>query len=161
MMLSNTFQSILQAIDRFRAPLINLAIAIVIRFVTGWICLAVPAFNIYGIVISSMITFVYLTISNYICVKRFTGFQMDAKQTLFKPLVSAIVMGLATWGVYAVVSMVAGNFIAVVTAMVVAVAVYFFLMILIGGITEEEMAILPAQKIIEPVYRKIRGILYR
>lgn len=86
---------------------------------------------------------------------------MDAKQTLFKPLVSAIVMGLATWGVYAVVSMFVGNFIAVVTAVVVAVAVYFFLMILIGGITEEEMAILPAQKIIEPVYRKIRGILYR
>lgn len=161
MMLSNTFQSILQAIDRFRVPLINLAIAIVIRFVTGWICLAVPAFNIYGIVISSMITFVYLTISNYICVKRFTGFQMDAKQTLFKPLVSAIVMGIATWGVYAVVSMFAGNFIAVAIAVVVAVAVYFFLMILIGGITEEELAILPAQKFIEPVYRKIRGILYR
>lgn len=85
---------------------------------------------------------------------------MDVKQTLFKPLISAIVMGLATWGVYALVSMFAGNFIAVVTAVVVAVAVYFFLMILIGGITEEEMAILPAQKMIEPVYRKIRGILY-
>lgn len=161
MMLSNTFQSVLQAIDRFRVPLINLAVAIVIRFVTGWICLAVPAFNIYGIVISSMITFVYLTISNYICVKRFTAFKMNIKQTLLKPLLSAVIMGLVTWGIYALVSMFAGNFIGVIVAIVVAAIVYFFVMILIGGITEEELAILPAQKKIEPIYRKIRKILYR
>ncbi|MEG0494950.1 MAG: polysaccharide biosynthesis protein [Eubacterium sp.] len=169
MMLSNTFQSILQGIDRFRVPLINLAVAVVLRFISGWICMAIPSLNIYGIVISSLITFVYLTIANYACVKRFTKVRIDMKQTVFKPLLASAVMGIITWCVYASCAFAMGDLISrrliaivvVSVACAVAIVVYGFIMILIGGITEEELALLPAQHYIEPIYRKIRNVLHK
>ncbi|MEG0379828.1 MAG: polysaccharide biosynthesis C-terminal domain-containing protein, partial [Eubacterium sp.] len=169
MMLSNTFQSILQGIDRFRVPLINLVVAVVLRLVTGWICMAIPALNIYGIVISSLITFVYLTIANYICVKRFTGVRVDMTQTVLKPLLASAVMGITAWGFYTGCSYFMGDLIhgrmmailVVAIICIIAVAVYGFMMILTGGISEEELGLLPGQKYIAPMYYRIRGILHK
>ena len=167
MMLSNTFQSILQAIDRFRVPLINLLIAVVIRFVTSWIFLAVPIFNIQGIVISSVITFVFLTWSNYLAVRRFTGVRVEVRQTVVKPLISAVVMGLVCFLIYTLAAFVLGEMIhtrivaimVLLVIMVVAVVVYGVVMIMTGGITEEEMEFLPMQGKIRPFYEKMRQLL--
>ncbi|KNZ43212.1 putative polysaccharide biosynthesis protein [Acetobacterium bakii] len=159
MMLSNTFQSILQSIDRFRVPLINLGVAIIIRFVTGWIFLAIPAINIYGIVISSIITFAYLTVANFLSVRRFTGVEIDFFHTLIKPLFAALIMGLATSIVFKGVSSFAGIFLGLLVAMAVGVCVYGVIMILIKGITEEEIGYLPGNRYLMVVYDRINGLV--
>lgn len=168
-MLSNTFQSILQSVDKFKIPLINLGIAVIIRFVTGWIFLAIPALNIYGIVLSATITFIYLTVSNFICVRHFTGYHLQVVQTVLKPLAASVVMGFVAWGVFTFCNIIIGgliastmvvNLIAVVIAVVIAIAFYGFFMILIGGIAEEEIAMLPGQRYIRPIYQKIRNFFY-
>lgn len=161
MMLSNIFQSILQSIDRFRVPLVNLAFASIIRFASCWIFLAIPGINIYGIGLSSLITFVVLSVVNYLFVKKFTGVRIQWVQTVLKPAISSAVMGLATWLIYTPVRMFLGNFVALVLAVVVAVVVYGFIMILTGGIGQEEMSLLPGQKLIRPVYKKIMRLRYK
>ena len=159
MMLSNTFQSILQSIDRFRVPLINLGVAIILRFVTGWIFLAIPAINIYGIVISSIITFAYLTVANFLSVRRFTGVEIDFFHTLIKPLFAALVMGLATSIVFKGVSSFAGIFLGLLVALVVGACVYAVIMILVKGITEEEIGYLPGNQYLIAVYDRINGLV--
>ena len=159
MMLSNTFQSILQSIDRFRVPLINLGVAIVIRFITGWIFLAIPAINIYGIVLSTIITFVYLTVANYLSVRRFTGVRIDLFHTLFKPLFAAVIMGVITSYTFTFVSSIAGNFLGLVIAFVVAICVYGIIMILIKGITEEEIGYFPGHQRLIVVYDRINRLV--
>ena len=169
MMLSNTFQSILQSIDRFRVPLINLAVAVVIRFVTSWIFLAIPVFNIQGIVLSSVITFVFLTWANYLSVRRFTGVRVEVKQTVIKPMVSSLMMGVVCFLLYALASFAFGEIIharivaIIVIAIIMAAAVltYGFAMILVGGITEEELEFLPMAGKIRPFYERICRLLNR
>ncbi|HEY5537795.1 MAG TPA: polysaccharide biosynthesis protein [Acetobacterium sp.] len=159
MMLSNTFQSVLQSIDRFRVPLINLGVAIIIRFITGWIFLAIPAINIFGIVLSTIITFAYLTVANFLSVRRFTGVRMDFFHTLVKPLFASIIMGLLTYFTYTLVSSLAGNFFGIIIAFVVAVCVYGIIMILIKGITEEEIRYFPGNKRLLVVYDRINRLV--
>lgn len=159
MMLSNTFQSILQSIDRFRVPLINLGVAIVLRFVTGWIFLAIPAINIYGIVISSIITFAYLTVANFLSVRRFTGVKIDFFHTLVKPLFASLIMGLMTYIVFTGVQGFAGTFIALVISFVVAVCVYGIIMVFIKGITEEEIGYFPGNQYLLAVFDRINGFV--
>ncbi|HEY5557882.1 polysaccharide biosynthesis protein [Acetobacterium sp.] len=159
MMLSNTFQSILQSIDRFRVPLINLGVAIIIRFITGWIFLAIPAINIYGIVLSTIITFVYLTVANFLSVRRFTGVRIDLFHTLVKPLFAAVIMGLITFYAFNFVSSIAGNFLGLVIAFVVAVCVYGIIMIFIKGITEEEIGYFPGHQRLLVVYDRINRLV--
>ncbi|MGV8905148.1 MAG: putative polysaccharide biosynthesis protein [Acetobacterium sp.] len=159
MMLSNTFQSILQSIDRFRVPLINLGVAIIIRFISGWIFLAIPAINIYGIVLSTIITFAYLTIANFLSVRRFTGVRIDFFQTLIKPLFAAVIMGLVTYFAFAFVSSAAGNLLGILVAFVVAVCVYTIIMVLIKGITEEEIGYFPGNDRLIIVYDRINRLI--
>jgi len=159
MMLSNTFQSILQSIDRFRIPLINLGVAIIIRFITGWIFLSIPAFNIQGIVISSMITFGYLTVVNFLSVKRFTGVKIDFFHMLIKPLFAAVIMGFITHLAYTGVAMILGRFMGILVALIVGALVYSVIMILINGITEEEIRYLPGSQKLLVVYNRINGLI--
>jgi stage V sporulation protein B len=155
MMLSNTFQSILQSIDRFRIPVINLGIAIIIRFITGWIFLAIPAINIHGIVISNIITFGYLTVANYISVKRYTHVRIDVIHTLFKPLIASIIMGVITFLVYKIAKAFAGNLIGLLLGIIVGVCVYGVVIIAINGIDEEEIRYLPKNNYLLKIYHYI------
>ena len=158
MMLSNTFQSILQSIDRFRIPLINLGVAIVIRFVTGWVFLSIPAINIQGIVVSSIITFAYLAIANYYSVKRFTKIRLDFFHIFIKPLFASAIMGLLTYFTYHGVTSVLGGFIGILAAMIVGVLVYAVIMIAIKGITEDEIRVLPGSRKLLIGYHRINGL---
>lgn len=157
MMLSNTFQSMLQSIDRFRIPLFNLGIAMVLRFITGWIFLAIPFFNIQGIVVSSLITFVYLTLANYMAVKRYAAVKIHWVHDLFKPLVSALVMGISTHLLYQKLAPQVGIFWSLILAVVLAVIVYSLMMIAIKGITEEELAYFPGSGKLISFYQRLTG----
>ncbi|MGL4606064.1 MAG: putative polysaccharide biosynthesis protein [Eubacteriaceae bacterium] len=159
MMLSNIFQSILQSIDRFRIPLINLGIAIVIRFISGWIFLAIPALNIQGIVLSSIITFVYLTVSNFWFVRKYTRVKVDFLHTLIKPLIASGIMGVITYFTYHFVKSFAGNVIALILGVCIAVVVYGFLLILINGISEEELSYLPGKRQLVGIFRRVNGLI--
>lgn len=159
MMLSNTFQSILQSIDRFRIPLINLGIAIIIRFITGWIFLSIPFFNIQGIVISSVITFVFLTVANYLSVKRYTHVEVDFSHILIKPLFASVIMGILVFFAYKGISAVLGGFIGIITSLVIGVLIYSFTLILIRGITEKEIKVLPGSRTLLTFYRRLNRLI--
>jgi len=161
MMLSNTFQSILQAINRFRLPLVHLAVATVIRFATAWIFLSVPQLNINGISISSIITFLYLTVANYLSVKYFTKIKLNFAGIVAKPIFASLLMGLGVYGIFQLVLLILGhsaiaNALAVVTAIVVGVVIYMATILLTDGIREEELEMFPASSRLIAIQRRIK-----
>lgn len=158
MMLSNTFQSILQSIDRFRIPLINLGVAIILRFITGWIFLSIPFFNIQGIVISSMITFVYLTVANYLSVKRFTHIKVDFIHTALKPLLAAVVMGIVVFLAYKGIASILGGFMGIMIAVMIGVFIYSYTLVLLKGITEDEIKVLPASRTLLSFFHRLERL---
>jgi len=159
MMLSNTFQSILQSIDRFRIPLINLGVAIIIRFITGWIFLSIPFFNIQGIVISSMITFIYLTLANYASVKRYTHIKVDFIHTALKPLVAATVMGIVVFFAYKGITALLGGFMGIIMAVIIGIFIYSFVLVLIKGITADEIRVLPGSRTLLSFFRRLERLV--
>ncbi|MBU4438952.1 MAG: polysaccharide biosynthesis C-terminal domain-containing protein, partial [Firmicutes bacterium] len=158
MMLSNTFQSILQSIDRFRIPLVNLGVAIILRFITGWIFLSIPFFNIQGIVISSMITFIYLTVANYLSVKRFTHIKVDFVHTALKPLLAAVVMGIAVFFTYKGIASILGGFLGIIIAVMIGVFIYSFTLVLLKGITEDEIKVLPGSRTLLSFFHRLERL---
>lgn len=117
--------------------------------------MSIPAINIYGMGLDYMLTFIYLTVANYICVKRFTGVRISWHRTVVKPLIATAVMGVVTSLVYRCLLGVIGNFLAMIIAFAAAVAVYAVMIILTGAISDEEIAVLPGHRRIVPLYRKL------
>ena len=154
-MLSNIFQSILQSVDKMKIPLINLGVVSIIRIASSWFFLAIPQINIYGLGLSTFLTFFALGVLNYIYVKKYTGVQIEWLNVVGKPLIASIIMGMITWGIYTLVEMILGNFMAIVFSVMVGMVVYGFVMIFIGGIGEDELSALPASGRIRPIFNKI------
>lgn len=160
MMLSNTFQSALQGIDKFKLPLYSLGIAAVIRFASEWVLLAIPSINLYGIIISGMLTFVFLTISNYLFLRKYTGVRIDWRH-LLAVFASSAVMGLLVWLCYYGLKMFIPRSVSVIIAVVVGVFVYGFMMIITGGLTPEVLVQLPGHAKLVPLYNRFMTRLGR
>ena len=120
--------------------------------------MAIPSINIYGMGIDYMLTFIYLTVANYVCVKKFTGVRIHWRQSVFKPIVSAAVMGLATAGVYNGLYPHTGNVIAMLLAFIVAVLVYSFMIVFTDVLSDEEMDVMPGKRRLMPIYHRIVGL---
>ena len=82
------------------------------------------------------------------------------------PLLSAAVMGASCLGIYkgvfALGSRIRGeyfaNFVAVLPAILVAIPVYFFLLIRLGGFTEEDILGLPKGEALVRALKKLRWL---
>ena len=88
---------------------------------------------------------------NELFLRHYLDLRFSAVQVYGKPILSAVLMGAAAYGTYRVVFAAAGritgeyfaNFMATVPAIFVAIIVYFFLLIRMGGFTEDDILGLP------------------
>ncbi len=166
MMLSNTFQSILQGIDKFFIPLFTLAIATVIRFVSAWFFLAIPEINIFGIIYAGLITFIFLTVSNYIFLQRISHVKLGWGKLLSFTF-STILMGLGVQAVYHLIkliipssiSTIISSAIGVVISVIFGVIVYYIAVIMTNGLSEELLDSLPGNQYLRPSYERINKFL--
>ncbi|WP_303862928.1 polysaccharide biosynthesis protein [Alkalibaculum bacchi] len=156
-MVGNILQSVLQALDKFRIPVFNLFIALIVKFVLNYILMAIPSINIYGMVISNIGAFAVTSILNYIAIKRTVNIQINVSQTIIKPLIASGIMGAFGVYIYNLFSNFLPNSINVLIAIVLCVIVYFTVLVLIKGITKGELALMPGgKKIIDRFGRMIK-----
>ncbi len=150
--ISNAF---LQGIDKMNVPIINSAIAIVIHYVVLIAGLVVIGPSIYVVVVADMIYAFAVCILNSSAVYKFIRYKQEVIKTFVLPLVSAAIMGAVTIGVYYLMLALTGsNILSCLVAIVVAVIVYALSLLLVKGIGEEEINMLPKG-------RSIAGILKR
>ena len=100
--------------------------------------------NIYAILYSNILFGFLMCIFNQVALRRYIGYEQEAKQTFLIPAAASAVMGVATFivykGVYFVLHI---NAIATLLAIVVAVVVYAVALLKFHGLTEEELYSFP------------------
>ena len=125
-------------------PIINAIIAAVIALIICIFCILLFNLNIYSLVISDIIFTAVLAYLDSDSVRRFTRFTVDWVDIFKKPLIATAVMSLCCLLTYLLVNRVEGsNFMALLLSVIVAVAVYFVVLVNIGGVSEEDMDNLP------------------
>ncbi|MFZ7130976.1 MAG: putative polysaccharide biosynthesis protein [Eubacteriales bacterium] len=153
-MIANTLQSVLQGIDRFIIPVKNLLIALLFKFILNYIFIAMPHVNIYGIVISNTGAYIICSVLNYLSLKKYLKMQFNYKQTIVKPLTSALIMAIVGINIYSFLVGILGNSIAVMLGILICIIVYFTSLLLLKGITEEEMLIIPGGEKLRVLFKK-------
>lgn len=145
-MVTNTLQSVLQALDKFMIPVWNLFIGLLVKLVLNYIFIAIPSINIYGLVISNIGAYMVSTMLNYRAIKRSINLKLNFKQTFVKPLTASLIMALAGINVFRLVSSLLGSNIGVLISIVICALVYFAALILLKGLSQQELALLPGGK---------------
>ena len=142
--LSTLTNAVLQGIGRVNTPVIHSVIALIVQ-VAGLIALLLYTdLDLYALVCANIIYSLVMCILNQISVRRHLGYRQELVRTFLKPFLASLVMGAAAFGTYESVYMLLPvSRIALLIAIGVGVAVYFFVVLLIGGVNEQELAAFP------------------
>jgi len=153
--LSTVTNAILQGLNRMMAPVKNAAISLLTHLIVLVITLVVFKWNVYGVILSKTVFALSMCIMNAHVIRETCGYIQEQKRTFVIPGIAAGIMGIVTFVVYLILNMTVGGYIATIIAVVIAVIVYGISLLLLGGISEDEILAMPKGATIARILKRI------
>lgn len=149
--------SILQGLGKVNVPIINAGIALVVQSVVAVLLLLFTDLDLYSIAIAETLYAGLMCALNARAVCRVAKYRQEIGRTFVIPSLAAVCMGGVAWATYEGLLMItASPRISVVIAILVAICVYFVMLLIFRGITEEELNLLPKGYLLVRLARKCR-----
>ena len=154
---SNITNGVLQGIGKPGIPMIHAAIALAADIVAMVILLFTTNLGIYCVVIAMIVYAVVMCFLNAFAVRRYLGYTTPWRMAYINPFIAAVPMAAAAGGVYyGLYNFLHRNFICLIPAMVIAVAVYFTVYLLVSKPSEEDLLMIPGGRYL----RKYAALLH-
>lgn len=153
--LSTVTNAVLQGINRMKTPIRNAGISLVLHTVILFVMLRYLHMGIYGVLYANILFALFICILNARSIARFKRYRQEVKKTFLTPMVASAVMGAAAFGVYRAAYSIFGNLISTGISVLVAVAVYFVLLILLKGVDAQELRSMPGGTRLSGLARKL------
>ena len=111
--------------------------------------------KIYGICIGTVAFSLIMCILNGTSVRKYSGYKPDIRKTFVKPAIASVIMSVVVYAVYFVIHKVLhSNVIGVGVSVLVGMVVYGAALLLIKGLTEEELHSFPKGELIIRIAKK-------
>lgn len=141
--------AILQGVGKVMVPARNAAIGTACKIIINYLLISVPLLNIKGAVISTVICYIIISFLDMKAVRKVTKVKIDILGTYVKPIAASVVMGIFSrifyklflWGSQS-------NTFATMGSIILSIVVYCSFLIVIGGITKEDIFLLPKGELI-------------
>ena len=155
--LSTLNSSILQGLGKVNTPIINAGISLVVQTVAAVLLLMFTSLDLYSIAIANTLYSGMMCVLNQWAVRRAVGYRQEIVKTFVIPAFASAFMGAAAWAIYEGLYMVTKSMrISVIPAIMIAAVVYFVMLILMRGITEQELRSFPKGYLLVKVAKKCR-----
>ena len=141
--LVQSFTAILQGLGKPMVPVKNLAIGAITKTILTYILTGIPAINVKGAAISTVVAYFIAAMLNFKEVKKYTKADFKIMDVFIKPLLSVALMTIAVWLGYTYTTPVLGSKLATVVAICIGAIVYGLALLLTGAITSEDFELLP------------------
>lgn len=142
--LSTLTNAVLQGIGKVNTPVIHAAVALVIQ-VAGLIALLLYTdADLYALAAANAIYSLVMCILNHLSVRKHLEYRMDVVKLFLKPFFAALIMGAVVFGVYhGLILLIPISRLALLAAIGIGVCVYGAVLLLIGGVSREELLAFP------------------
>ncbi len=155
--LSTLTNGLLQGVDRLKIPVRNAGIALVAHLILLVVLMLFLRLNIYAVVIANAFFAFLVCVLNSYALSKYVGYKQEFKKTFLIPAISAGIMGVIAYGAYTVCHMlIKSNLIGIVFAIILAVIVYFVTLLLLKGLTEEEIRKFPKGHLLIKIAKKFK-----
>lgn len=157
--LSTLSNGLLQGIDRMSIPVINAVISLVLHAILLVAMMVFFRMNIYAVIFANMFFGVLMCFLNQIALAKYSGYRHEWKKSFILPAICSLIMGAVTLGFYYLVYLVIkSNTVACLFAIVIAVFVYFVLLILSKAVDEDDLLSFPKGTLLVKAAKKLRLI---
>ena len=157
--LNQTLSGSLQGVGKVFAPATGLLLGCIVKFILNVLLIRRPEINIYGAPISSIACQVISFVYSFSVLSKQVTIRLSPKKYIIKPLIASAVMGICAFFIHAGLSVVTGNALALIAAIIAAALVYFLMIFGMKVMTPEEIMQLPAGGTILALLKKIK--IYR
>ena len=156
--ISTLSNGLLQGIDKMSVPVKNAAIALVAHLGVLALLMLVFKIHIFAVVIANAFFALLMCFLNARSLIKYSGYKQEFKKTFLLPLLCSLIMGVVALGVYQLFYRVCSlpNAISLFVSIIVAIMVYGFALILLKGITEEEILNFPKGTMLVRILKKMR-----
>jgi stage V sporulation protein B len=155
--LSTLSNTVLQGIGKMNLPVINAFFSLIIQTAVLVGILFATEWNLYALAIAAIVYSLLMCILNGISMRKTLGYKLKIKRNFVIPLAASTIMGAIARLSYIIFNAACkSNTIATILAIILAVTIYFIITIKFGGITENELVILPKGHIIVGFAKKIK-----
>ncbi len=142
--LSTISNGVLQGIGKVNLPVINAAVALVIQTAVLVPLLLYTQLGLYAMVAATVLYSLLMCILNGYSVRRELGYRQEMIRTWCIPFWASVIMGGAAFGTYhGLYRLFPANVVCLAAALLVAVLVYFVLVIKMGAVDEKELRAFP------------------
>jgi len=144
--------SILQSSGKLFQVIPNLFIGIVIKIISNYVLIAIPQINIYGALIGSGLGYIVPLILNQRLIQKSLKIKIKIRKNIFSTIISTVAMavcvGIIYFGIQAFLGADSLNYIVIALLLIVSIAagllVYIVVLAYTGGLSEEDLRIVPA-----------------
>ena len=155
--LSTMSTAVLQGINRMKVPVINSAISLGIHVVLVFVLLYFTPLSTYALVIGNVTFPMVVCILNWINVAKYLDYRQEVVRTFAIPLISAGLMGVATHFAYkGLIGWTGSVLTSLLLSILVAVIIYFALLIFMKGVDEDELSFIPKSKGFIRILKKMK-----
>ena len=156
--LDQSLTAILQGIGKPMKPVKNLAVGAIVKIILTYTLTRVPGIEVKGAAISTVAAYFTASMLNLRDVKKQIDVKISFVNTVVKPVIGAVIMGVIVKVVYVYSVHILGGKMSTVVSIILGGIVYGLSLLLIGAITSEDLAVLPKGKQIAEKLSKV-GLL--
>ena len=154
--LSTLTNAVLQGIGKVNIPVIHAIVALIVQVIILVLLLLYTDLGLYTLAGANIAYSFMMCLLNHVAVKKYLQYREDIMKIYIKPLIAAIFMGVAAFGVYnGVYYFINMNRVALLIAMGIASVIYFVMIIELGVVNEAELRTLPKGELMVRVAKKV------
>lgn len=154
-LMNQTLSGALQGLGKVMVPAIGLTVGAIAKVIVN--LLLIPVIGINGAAIGSIACSLTAMIINIISLCKTLKLNLDYKQSILKPIIASLIMGVSAILTHNGILLILNrSSIATIIAILVAVVVYFILVILFGIFSREDYHMLPYGDKIYKLLEKIK-----
>lgn len=157
--MSTLSNAVLQSVGKLNSPVINAAIALILQTaLLGLLLLYGPMeYGPFYYILAMVCYSIVVSLLNAFSIRRSTRYKQEMKNTFLLPLLSACIMGAVALGVYhGLYALLPYNIPVLAVAVLVAVCVYFVLILKLGAVDGEELSAMPKGQMLIKIARKCK-----
>ena len=153
--LSTITNAMLQGVNRMTIPIRNAAISLAIHLIALFIMLVAFKMNIFAVIGGTIVFSFSMCVLNQRALHQEIGYKQEKMKTFVIPLMASIIMGVVALISQMILEIILPPKIATVLTLFVAVIVYGVALLLLGGLTEEEILAMPKGHLLVKVLKKV------
>ena len=155
--LSTLNSQVLQGLGKLNMPIINAGIALAVQSAVAVGLLFFTKLDLYSIAIANTIYSAIMCLLNQRAVRKASGYRQEVTGTFLIPALASAVMGAAVWALYeGFLLLTKSPRISVVIAIPLGACIYFMMLLLFRGVTEQELRSFPKGYLLVKLAKKMR-----